>query len=92
MTAPVANFSQSTGRKSMPPAFPEASPPTPAATGAAAGTFHLTPAEEEVIAAYLARVWRGATGLAEVPAPEMLGALVGLTMRKVREVAASRPG
>lgn len=89
MTAPRPHLSQSTGRSSMPPATPGI-PSTPAATGAAAGNLHLTPAEEEAIAAYLARVWRGATGLAEVPAPEMLGALVGLIMRKAREVAASR--
>ena len=92
MTAPAAHFSQSTGRNSMPPAVPEVPSLLPAASGAAAGNLHLTQEQEEAVAAYLARVWRGATGLSEVPAPEMLGALVGVTMRKAREVAASRTG
>ncbi|PNU03956.1 hypothetical protein [Novosphingobium guangzhouense] len=64
----------------------------PAASGAAAGTLHLTPAEEEAVAAYVERVWQGATGLSEVPPHDMLCTLVGLMMRKVREITASREG
>ena len=92
MTAPAAHFSQSTGRNSMPPAVPEVPSLPPAASGAAAGNLHLTQKQEEAVAAYLARVWRGATGLSEVPPPEMLSTLVDVTMRKARDVAASRTG
>ncbi|TDW65379.1 hypothetical protein EDF57_103563 [Novosphingobium sp. PhB55] len=92
MTAPGTPLSQSTGRKSTPPAFPEVPSLMPAASGAAAGNLHLTPEQEEAVAAYLARVWRGATGLSEVPPPEMLSTLVDVTMRKARDVAASRTG
>lgn len=56
--------------------------------GAAAGNLHLTPTQEEDVAAYLARVWRGATGLPDVPGPEQLVALVSLTLRKAREAVA----
>lgn len=56
--------------------------------GAAAGNLHLTPTQEEDVAAYLARVWRGATGLPEIPGPEQLVALVSLTLRKAREAVA----
>lgn len=90
MTVPVAPISQSTGRNSKPPAVPGFTSIQPAASGAAAGTLHLSQAQEEAVASYLARVWRGATGLPEVPAPDMLAALVGLTLRKARDVAASR--
>lgn len=58
--------------------------------GAAASNLHLTPAEEEAVAAYLARVWRGATGSAEVPGAEQLTILVDLTLRKAREAIADR--
>lgn len=92
MIAPRPTFSQSTGRNVSPPAVPEVPSLTPAASGAAAGNLRLTQKQEEAVAAYLARVWRGATGLPEVPAPEMLAALVGLTLRKARDVAASRTG
>lgn len=92
MIAPRPTFSQSTGRNVSPPAVPEVPSLTPAASGAAAGNLHLTQEQEEAVAAYLARVWRGATGLSEVPAPDMLSTLVDVTMRKAREVAASRTG
>ena len=71
------------------PSVPELSSP-PAATGAAAGNLHLTPAEQEAVAAYLARIWPGATGLNKVPAPDMLAALVETTLRKAREQIAGR--
>ncbi len=92
MIAPRPPLSQSTGRNVSPPAVPEYPSLQPAASGAAAGNLHLTQTQEEAVAAYLARVWRGATGLPEVPAPDMLAALVGLTLRKARDVAASRTG
>lgn len=92
MTAPGTTLSQSTGRNGSSPAVPEVPSPMPAASGAAAGNLHLTQEQEEAVAAYLARVWRGATGLSEVPPPEMLSTLVDVTMRKARDVAASRTG
>lgn len=88
---PGSPLSQSTGRNFPTPRVPEFSSTSPAASGAAAGTLHLATAEEEAVAAYLARVWKGVTGLAEVPPPDMLAALVETTLRKAREQVAGRP-
>jgi hypothetical protein len=54
-------------------------------------SLHLSADEADAIAADLARVWRGATGLAEVPSPDMLADLVQRVARKARETIAARP-
>ncbi|WP_285020274.1 hypothetical protein [Novosphingobium sp. fls2-241-R2A-195] len=79
-----------TGRAPNPPVDGRDAVNPTRGVGAAAGNLHLTPAEEEAVAAYLGRVWRGATGLTDVPGPEQLFTLVDLTLRKAREAIAER--
>lgn len=74
----------------LPPHPPQAGPHHSHVAGAGVGPLHLTPAEEEAVAAYLARVWRGATGAIDVPGPGQLVVLVDLTLRKAREAVAGR--
>lgn len=62
----------------------------PAASGAAAGTLHLTQAEEERVAAHIRRVWKGVTGLTAAPGDEQLAALISIALRKAREQIAGR--
>ncbi|AIT81250.1 hypothetical protein JI59_16425 [Novosphingobium pentaromativorans US6-1] len=52
--------------------------------------LHLTYDEAEVVAAYLLRVWPGATGLATAPQSERAADVVQLVLRKSREVIADR--
>ncbi|WP_260927434.1 hypothetical protein [Novosphingobium sp. 9] len=59
-----------------------------AATTASALT--LTFEEAEAVAADLARVWPGMTGIAAVPKVEMLADLVQRTNRKSREIIVAR--
>ncbi|AIT81636.1 hypothetical protein [Novosphingobium pentaromativorans] len=55
-----------------------------------AGALHLTYDEAEKVAAYVVRVWPGATGLSEAPKVEKVADLIQLTLRKSREVIAER--
>ncbi|AOR77193.1 hypothetical protein [Novosphingobium resinovorum] len=89
MIAPGTPLSQSAGRNSPTPRVPEV-PTLPAASGAAAGTLHLTQAEEERVAAHVRRVWKGVTGLPEVPSSEQLAALISIALRKARDEIAGR--
>lgn len=53
--------------------------------------MHLTDAETDAVAAELAKVWRGMTGLAEVPSADLLAVLVRRTLRMTRETIVARP-
>lgn len=53
-------------------------------------SMQLTFEEAEVIAKDLQGVWRGLTGLTEVPQLETLGDLVQRVMRKARLIATER--
>lgn len=90
MTSPAATLSQSTGRNASPPAVPGLPPSSPAASGAAAGTLSLTPDEEEAVAAYLGRIWKGVTGQVATPSHDLRATLVEITLRKAREQIAQR--
>lgn len=53
-------------------------------------SLHLSFDEAEAVAAAVARVWTGITGLPEVPKIEMIADLVQHTLRKSREVIEAR--
>jgi hypothetical protein len=54
-------------------------------------SLYLTGDEVDAVAADLARIWCGATGLAEVPSPDQLAEVVQRVTRKAREAIATRP-
>lgn len=53
--------------------------------------MHLSDSETDAVAAELAKIWRGMTGLAEVPPLDLLAVLVRRTLRMTRETIADRP-
>lgn len=53
-------------------------------------SLHLSFDEAEAVAADLARVWPGITGLAETPKTEQIADLVQRTLRKTRDLIDAR--